>query len=66
MAEKNTNGTFIIHINHTQNASWQGEITWAEKKITKNFRSTLELIKMIDGVLQYDGEADNGALDEKI
>ena len=42
MAE-NQKGTFIVKINHTDNASWQGQVTWADKNITKNFRSTLEL-----------------------
>ena len=48
MAE-NQKGTFIVKINHTDNASWQGQVTWADKNITKNFRSTLELIKLMDG-----------------
>ena len=47
MAE-NQKGTFIVKINHTDNASWQGQVTWADKNITKNFRSTLELIKLMD------------------
>ena len=36
MAE-NQKGTFIVKINHTDNASWQGQVTWADKNITKNF-----------------------------
>ena len=43
--------TFIVKINHTDNASWQGQVTWADKNITKNFRSTLELIKLMDGAI---------------
>lgn len=50
MAE-NQKGTFIVKINHTDNASWQGQVTWADKNITKNFRSTLELIKLMDGAI---------------
>ena len=50
MAE-NQKGTFIVKINHTDNASWQGQVTWADKNITKNFRSTLELIKLMDVAL---------------
>ena len=33
MAE-NKKGTFIVKINHTDNASWQGQVTWADKNIT--------------------------------
>ena len=50
MAE-NQKGTFIVKINHTDNASLQGQVTWADKNITKNFRSTLELIKLMDGAI---------------
>ena len=43
--------TFVIHITQTENASWQGQITWADKNETQNFRSALELIKLIDGAV---------------
>lgn len=44
--------TFIVHITQNENASWQGQVTWADENVTKNFRSALELIKMIDGVVR--------------
>ena len=47
-------GTFIIRVEQRQHSSWQGRITWVEEEKTENFRSALELIKMIDGAL--DGE----------
>ena len=50
MAEKQK-GTFIVKINHTDNSSLPGKVTWADKNITKNFRSTLELIKLMDGAI---------------
>lgn len=40
--------TFLIHIVESQNATWQGSITWLEEKETKHFRSLLEMIKLID------------------
>ena len=45
-------GTFIIKILDKQNSTCQGSVTWVEKQKTQNFRSALELIKMIDGVLE--------------
>ena len=45
-------GTFIVHVQYRQNATWQGEVVWAEKKITKSFRSALELLKLIDSALE--------------
>jgi len=41
-------GTFLVRIHYRQNASWQGQVTWAEKNKTVPFRSALELIKLID------------------
>lgn len=50
--------TFIIQIQYRQNATWQGTITWSEKKQVKQFRSTLELIKLMDEAVEEarDGE----------
>lgn len=49
-------GTFIVHIKYRQNATWQGQVTWAEKKKNCNFRSALELIKLIDSALEDGSE----------
>ena len=40
--------TFIIKVQYRQNASWQGTIKWVEGNVEKGFRSTLELIKLMD------------------
>lgn len=40
--------TFVVRIQYRQNASWQGQVTWAEKNKTVPFRSALELLKLID------------------
>lgn len=44
-------GTFIVQVKYRQNSTWQGEVIWAEGKEKRNFRSALELLKMIDGVI---------------
>ena len=28
--KKKHTGTFVIHVSHCDNATWQGEVTWAE------------------------------------
>lgn len=43
-------GTFIIRVQHRQHSSWQGKVTWIEENETVNFRSALELMKMIDQI----------------
>ncbi len=44
-------GTFIVNVKFRQNATWQGEVVWAEKQERIYFRSALELLKLIDGAL---------------
>ena len=46
--------SFIVNILQQQNSSWQGTITWVDESKTQNFRSALELIRLIDSTL--DGE----------
>ena len=32
-------GTFLVHVKYRQNATWQGSVTWVEKKEKQQFRS---------------------------
>jgi len=47
--KKNCN-TFLVVI-HPANRDWQGNIKWLNKEKEENFRSSLELIKLIDSAL---------------
>ena len=47
--------TFEITVRFRQNATWQGQILWAEKNMKQNFRSVLEMLKLMDEALM-DGE----------
>ncbi len=40
--------TFLVHVQYRQNATWQGEIFWAERQRIQTFRSALELLKLFD------------------
>lgn len=53
-------GTFLVHVQYRQNASWQGQVTWVEKNKTLCFRSALELLKMIDSALDSEKQEDKG------
>ena len=44
-------GTFIVRVQHRQNSSWQGRITWMEEDKTINFRSVWEMIKLIESAV---------------
>ena len=48
---KKHNGNFVVRVQHCENATWQGTVVWAEKNITKQFRSALELLKLMDSAL---------------
>lgn len=61
---KKGKATFVVHIQFRQNATWQGSITWVEKDKTQNFRSSLEMLKLMDeartgGVKEMVGWDDN-------
>ena len=48
MGNETVKPTFLVTIQFQQNATWQGTITWTEKNLTQRFRSTLEMIKLMD------------------
>lgn len=48
--------TFVVKIMQTQNKSWQGMITWADKNETQYFRSALELMHMIQEVVELEDD----------
>ena len=48
--------TFVIRIHDCQNSTWQGSILWAERQERKCFRSTLEMISLIEEAVQLDRE----------
>ena len=59
---KTTGGeTFVIKVMNTQNATWQGTVTWTDGKRTEPFRSALELIKLIDSALEEEIAQREGA-----
>lgn len=43
--------TFLIKVLNNQHGTWQGSILWAEGKKEQNFRSALEMLKLIDNAL---------------
>lgn len=41
----------MIVVKNTQNETWQGSIRWVEEKRETQFRSALELMKLIDSAI---------------
>lgn len=44
-------GTFIVRVQHRQNSSWQGRITWSDRNKTVNFRSVWEMVRLMEDAL---------------
>ncbi len=51
-SKKRPIATFELEVLFRQNASWQGCLTWAEKNTSCSFRSTLELLFLLDDFLE--------------
>ena len=51
-----TKGTFEITVKFMQNSTWQGQIHWVEKNQKQNFRSALEMLKLMDEALAEGNE----------
>lgn len=47
----NSSQSFVVEIKSQENHTWQGTITWVEGKKKENFRSALELIRLMDSTL---------------
>lgn len=54
--KSSSKSTFVVQIQFCQNSSWQGTIAWTEQKKEQRFRSTLEMVKLIDEALSAEGE----------
>lgn len=44
--------TFIIKVDHCRNGSWQGELVWANEQKSVRFRSTLEMLQLMDEAIK--------------
>lgn len=46
--KKNSAARFVVHVQFRQNATWQGTIQWLDENKTQKFRSTMEMLKLMD------------------
>lgn len=51
--------TFKLRVLFRQNATWEGDLVWVDRRVSAEFRSVLELIGILDsalgGVYEQDG-----------
>lgn len=43
--------TFVLQIRSIENDTWQGSLTWTGTQEAQNFRSALELFRLIDSAI---------------
>jgi len=55
--------TFLVDIVQQQNATWQGKVKWLNGGNEENFRSALELIRLIDSTLENISAEENAEPD---
>ena len=51
--------TFVVEVVDQQNASWQGTVKWLNTGKKENFRSALELLRLIDSALIEEKKAND-------
>lgn len=51
--------TFRLRLLFRQNSSWQGLVSWVEGRQEESFRSTLELLMLLDSALRAADESKN-------
>lgn len=58
-AEIGGSDVFIVDVKFRQNGTWQGTVKWNGQNQEVHFRSTLELLKIMDGAIteHYPDEA---------
>ncbi len=54
--EKDTVQNFVVSVKSQENHTWQGTVSWVEGKKQVNFRSALELLKLMDSALEKEEE----------
>lgn len=63
---KSKSNRFVINIRYRENATWQGDVLWVNQNRQCNFRSALELLKLIDGAMDSSGFPEEDRYPEKL
>lgn len=61
MGHGQASDTFIVQIAYQQNDTWQGTLKWMNQGREAHFRSTLELIHMIDAAIKAERAETGGS-----
>ena len=56
--------TFVVEVIDQQHASWQGTVKWVNTGKKENFRSALELIRLLDSALESEKKDNDEEIQE--
>jgi hypothetical protein len=48
---KDSLATFVVHMQYCKDGTWQGKLIWTDEQKETDFRSSLELIKLMDSAM---------------
>jgi len=57
---------FEVSIKFTRNSTWQGSIVWAKRNLKQDFRSALEMLKLMDEAMLESVESEESTKWENI
>jgi hypothetical protein len=57
--EKKTGGTFVVRVDSRERATWQGQVIWTDQNRKQYFRSSLELLRLMEDAMNAGGEEKN-------
>ena len=57
---KKTGGTFIVRVESRERASWQGQVIWTDQNRKQYFRSSLELLRLMEDAMNAEEEDNVG------
>ncbi len=49
--EKKTGGTFVVRVDSRERATWQGQVIWTDQNRKQYFRSSLELLRLMEDAM---------------
>ena len=55
--------TFIIEILDNKDSTWQGKVDWVNGQKEQNFRSVMELLRLVDSAVHEAGDSGNVKID---
>ena len=58
--EKKTGGTFVVRVDSRERATWQGQVIWTDQNRKQYFRSSLELLRLMEDAMNAGEDKDAG------